>query len=186
MRLPDRFQEHDKPEKQYDEARLNAPHIVETVLKALRINSAGVEEVGRRSWFALELERGGDLTQGRRWREALPETRSSFRGSREPPGRLFIFAPALRDSAWPHRRLLRGFASSRRQMQGPRRPAAGEPRAGGEPDAGAGADHGGGGVLGRAEARQGGRHARRGCAAGGAGEGPSVGVARAGSSSIMG
>ena len=36
MRLPDRFQEHDKPEKQYDEARLNAPHIVETVLKALR------------------------------------------------------------------------------------------------------------------------------------------------------
>jgi len=45
MRLPDRFQEHDKPEKQYDEARLNAPHIVETVLKALRINSAGVEEV---------------------------------------------------------------------------------------------------------------------------------------------
>jgi len=44
MRLPDRFQEHDKPDKQYDEARLNAPHIVETVLKALRINSAGVEE----------------------------------------------------------------------------------------------------------------------------------------------
>ncbi len=45
MRLPDRFQEHDKPEKQYDEARLNAPHIVETVLKALRVNSAGIEEV---------------------------------------------------------------------------------------------------------------------------------------------
>ena len=45
MRLPDRFQDHDKPEKQYDEARLNGPHIVETVLKALRINSAGVEEV---------------------------------------------------------------------------------------------------------------------------------------------
>jgi 1-deoxy-D-xylulose-5-phosphate synthase len=45
MRLPDRFQEHDKPEKQYDDARLNAPHIVETVLKALRVNSAGVEEV---------------------------------------------------------------------------------------------------------------------------------------------
>jgi 1-deoxy-D-xylulose-5-phosphate synthase len=45
MRLPDRFLDHDKPEKQYDEARLNAPHIVETVLKALRINSAGVEEV---------------------------------------------------------------------------------------------------------------------------------------------
>jgi 1-deoxy-D-xylulose-5-phosphate synthase len=45
MRLPDRFQDHDKPEKQYDEAGLNAPHIVETVLKALRVNSAGVEEV---------------------------------------------------------------------------------------------------------------------------------------------
>ena len=45
MRLPDAFQEHDKPEKQYDEARLNAPHIVEAVLKALRVNSAGVEEV---------------------------------------------------------------------------------------------------------------------------------------------
>jgi len=45
MRLPDRFQDQDKPEKQYDDARLNAPHIVETVLKALRINSAGVEEV---------------------------------------------------------------------------------------------------------------------------------------------
>jgi 1-deoxy-D-xylulose-5-phosphate synthase len=45
MRLPDRFLDHDKPEKQYDEARLNAPHIVETVLKALRSNSAGIEEV---------------------------------------------------------------------------------------------------------------------------------------------
>ncbi|HEX8840852.1 MAG TPA: 1-deoxy-D-xylulose-5-phosphate synthase [Sphingomicrobium sp.] len=45
MRLPDRFIDHDKPEKQYDEARLNAPHIVETVRRALRINSAGVEEV---------------------------------------------------------------------------------------------------------------------------------------------
>jgi 1-deoxy-D-xylulose-5-phosphate synthase len=45
MRLPDRFQDQDKPEKQYDEAGLNAAHIVETVLKALRVNSAGVEEV---------------------------------------------------------------------------------------------------------------------------------------------
>jgi len=45
MRLPDRFQDQDKPEKQYDQARLNAPHIVETVLKALRVNSAGVAEV---------------------------------------------------------------------------------------------------------------------------------------------
>ena len=44
MRLPDLFQDHDAPDKQYDEARLNAPHIVETVLSALRHNSAGVEE----------------------------------------------------------------------------------------------------------------------------------------------
>ena len=44
LRLPDRFQEHGKPEKQYEEAGLNAPHIVETVLKALRVNSAGIEE----------------------------------------------------------------------------------------------------------------------------------------------
>jgi len=44
MRLPDLFQDHDAPEKQYDAARLNAPHIVETVLAALRHNSAGVEE----------------------------------------------------------------------------------------------------------------------------------------------
>lgn len=43
MRLPDRFQDHDKPEKQYDEAGLNSPAIVDTVLKALRVNSAGVE-----------------------------------------------------------------------------------------------------------------------------------------------
>ncbi|MGV2494747.1 1-deoxy-D-xylulose-5-phosphate synthase [Pelagerythrobacter aerophilus] len=44
MRLPDMFQDHNDPAKQYDEARLNAPHIVETVLKALRHNSAGVAE----------------------------------------------------------------------------------------------------------------------------------------------
>ena len=44
MRLPDIFQDQDAPEKQYDEAGLNAPQIVETVLKALRHNSAGVEE----------------------------------------------------------------------------------------------------------------------------------------------
>jgi 1-deoxy-D-xylulose-5-phosphate synthase len=45
LRLPDRFQEHDKPDKQYDEAGLNAPHIVETVLKALRVDSTEVEGV---------------------------------------------------------------------------------------------------------------------------------------------
>ena len=44
MRLPDVFQDHDDPVKQYDEAGLNAPHIVDTVLNALRHNSAGVEE----------------------------------------------------------------------------------------------------------------------------------------------
>jgi 1-deoxy-D-xylulose-5-phosphate synthase len=44
MRLPDLFQDHDAPDKQYDEAGLNAPQIVDTVLKALRHNSAGVEE----------------------------------------------------------------------------------------------------------------------------------------------
>lgn len=43
MRLPDIFQDQDDPVKQYDEARLNAPHIVETVLKALKHNSASVE-----------------------------------------------------------------------------------------------------------------------------------------------
>ncbi len=42
MRLPDRFQDHDNPVKQYDEAGLNAPHIVETVLKALRRNDLSV------------------------------------------------------------------------------------------------------------------------------------------------
>ena len=44
MRLPDIFQDQDAPEKQYDEAGLNAPHIVDRVLAALRHNSAGVEE----------------------------------------------------------------------------------------------------------------------------------------------
>jgi 1-deoxy-D-xylulose-5-phosphate synthase len=44
MRLPDLFQDQDSPMKQYDEAGLNAPHIVETVLKALRRNDLGIEE----------------------------------------------------------------------------------------------------------------------------------------------
>jgi 1-deoxy-D-xylulose-5-phosphate synthase len=44
MRLPDVFQDHDSPQAQYDAARLNAPHIVETVLTALRHNSAGVAD----------------------------------------------------------------------------------------------------------------------------------------------
>ena len=45
LRLPDVFQDHDAPDKQYDTAGLNAPHIVDAVLKALRFNSAGVAEV---------------------------------------------------------------------------------------------------------------------------------------------
>jgi 1-deoxy-D-xylulose-5-phosphate synthase len=49
MRLPDVFQDQDTPQKQYDEAGLNAPQIVDTVLKALRHNSAGVEEAGFRA-----------------------------------------------------------------------------------------------------------------------------------------
>jgi 1-deoxy-D-xylulose-5-phosphate synthase len=44
MRLPDTFIDQDAPERQYDQAGLNAPHIVDTVLGALRHNSAGVEE----------------------------------------------------------------------------------------------------------------------------------------------
>lgn len=44
LRLPDVFIDQDSPEKQYDLAGLNAPQIVDCVLKALRHNSAGVEE----------------------------------------------------------------------------------------------------------------------------------------------
>ena len=47
MRLPDRFQDQDSPAKQYDEAGLNAPQIVDTILKALRMNSVGVVEEAR-------------------------------------------------------------------------------------------------------------------------------------------
>ncbi|MFZ1478023.1 MAG: 1-deoxy-D-xylulose-5-phosphate synthase, partial [Sphingorhabdus sp.] len=36
LRLPDVFQDQDSPQKQYDDAGLNAPQIVDTVLKALR------------------------------------------------------------------------------------------------------------------------------------------------------
>ncbi len=44
LRLPDKFQEHNKPEVQYAEAGLDADAIVESVLKALRMNSVGVVE----------------------------------------------------------------------------------------------------------------------------------------------
>ena len=49
MRLPDMFQDQDKVEKQYDDAHLNAPDIVDMVLKALRHNSRGIEEAGVRA-----------------------------------------------------------------------------------------------------------------------------------------
>ncbi|WP_426165240.1 1-deoxy-D-xylulose-5-phosphate synthase [Sandarakinorhabdus sp. DWP1-3-1] len=42
LRLPDFFQDHDNPVKQYAEAGLDAPAIVATVLEALRHNSVGV------------------------------------------------------------------------------------------------------------------------------------------------
>ncbi len=44
LRLPDVFQDHDTPDRQYEQAGLTAPSIVDTVLSALRHNSAGVEE----------------------------------------------------------------------------------------------------------------------------------------------
>ncbi|THD37247.1 MAG: 1-deoxy-D-xylulose-5-phosphate synthase [Sphingomonas sp.] len=47
LRLPDAFQDQDKPELQYAEAGLDADAIVETVLKALRHNDAGVVEGAR-------------------------------------------------------------------------------------------------------------------------------------------
>jgi 1-deoxy-D-xylulose-5-phosphate synthase len=47
MRLPDVFQDQDKPEKQYADAGLDAAAIVATVLKALRHNSTGVVEGAR-------------------------------------------------------------------------------------------------------------------------------------------
>ncbi len=45
LRLPDIFQDHNKPELQYREAGLDAEGIVACVLKALRVNSVGVVEV---------------------------------------------------------------------------------------------------------------------------------------------
>jgi len=47
MRLPDIFQDHDKPDVQYADAGLDADAIVETVLKALRHNSVGMIEGAR-------------------------------------------------------------------------------------------------------------------------------------------
>lgn len=42
LRLPDCFIDHNDPAKQYDQAGLNAPQIVDAVLKALKHNSAGI------------------------------------------------------------------------------------------------------------------------------------------------
>jgi len=47
LRLPDAFQEHDKPERQYEQAGLDADAIVATVLAALRRNSVGMIEGAR-------------------------------------------------------------------------------------------------------------------------------------------
>lgn len=42
--LPDRFQDHDNPDKQYEEAGFNAPQIVATLLKALWHNDVASEQ----------------------------------------------------------------------------------------------------------------------------------------------
>jgi len=47
MRLPDIFQDQDKPELQYAQAGLDADHIVDTVLKALRYNDSIVADGAR-------------------------------------------------------------------------------------------------------------------------------------------
>ncbi|MCK0531826.1 1-deoxy-D-xylulose-5-phosphate synthase [Sphingobium agri] len=47
MRLPDIFQDQDKPEQQYADAKLDAAAIIDTVLTALRHNSAGVATEAR-------------------------------------------------------------------------------------------------------------------------------------------
>ncbi len=46
LRLPDVFQDHDKPEAQYKQAGLDSDAIIDSVLKALRINSAGMDGAG--------------------------------------------------------------------------------------------------------------------------------------------
>jgi 1-deoxy-D-xylulose-5-phosphate synthase len=42
MHLPDIFIEHDSPQKMYDQAGLNAPHIVATALAALGREAADI------------------------------------------------------------------------------------------------------------------------------------------------
>ena len=47
LRLPDVFQDHDSPDKQYETAGLNAQGIIDTVLKALRWNETGLDKEAR-------------------------------------------------------------------------------------------------------------------------------------------
>ena len=49
MTLPDIFQEHDKPELQYEEAGLNAPQIVATAMRALGIADATAKDAHKRA-----------------------------------------------------------------------------------------------------------------------------------------
>jgi 1-deoxy-D-xylulose-5-phosphate synthase len=49
MRLPDTFQDQDKPDTQYADAKLDANAIVDTVLKTLRHNDAGILGEGARA-----------------------------------------------------------------------------------------------------------------------------------------
>ncbi|MEM7654436.1 MAG: transketolase C-terminal domain-containing protein, partial [Pseudomonadota bacterium] len=49
MVMPDIFQEHDKPDLQYDEAGLSSRHIVANALLALGIEDASIAEAGLRA-----------------------------------------------------------------------------------------------------------------------------------------
>jgi len=54
LRLPDTFQDHDKPERQYADAGLDADGITETILQTLRHNDVRVEIVGKGAgWRSL-------------------------------------------------------------------------------------------------------------------------------------
>jgi 1-deoxy-D-xylulose-5-phosphate synthase len=46
LRLPDRYQEQDKPERQYAEAGLDADGMVATILTALRHNDLNIGAAG--------------------------------------------------------------------------------------------------------------------------------------------
>ncbi|WP_295525172.1 1-deoxy-D-xylulose-5-phosphate synthase [Novosphingobium sp. Chol11] len=61
LRLPDVFQDHDKPEAQYKQAGLDADAIIDCVLKALRINSAGVDGAGMAGVGMVGLGKQGEV-----------------------------------------------------------------------------------------------------------------------------